>query len=117
MSSRDIQRPRAQHAAEGQRATCGCQQTQSTLTVLFLDTILSSFFAIRMRSSSRVIAAFAQLFLQIDRIRSDIFCETPKSKEKSLERLGVGLYAPRTPFSREACPAESQLTNPTHDNN
>lgn len=36
--------------------TCACQK--SSLTVLFLDTILSSFFAIRTRSSSGVIAAF-----------------------------------------------------------
>ena len=47
------------HAARG--LTRHLWVSKYRLTVLFLDTILSSFFAIRMRSSSRVIAAFTRL--------------------------------------------------------
>lgn len=48
-------------AARGGRTTRHLWVSKYSLTVLFLDTILSSFFAIRMRSSSRVIAAFTRV--------------------------------------------------------
>lgn len=68
-------------AARGDGGTT-CQK--SSLTVLFLDTILSSFFAIRTRSSSGVIAAFRRPWRTRQRCRTT----NPQQNQKKKKNTG-----------------------------